>query len=103
MYAAIPLLPLFAALVAGFGAKFIGDRGSQLVTCGAMLLAAAIGIVAFIDVALGHHTQTIELFRWIRSGSFDVAWALKLDTLTAVMLVVVTVVSSWCMSIRSAI
>jgi NADH-quinone oxidoreductase subunit L len=94
MYAAIPLLPLVAALVAGFGAKFIGDRGSQLVTCGAMLLAAAIGIVAFIDVALGHHTQTIELFRWIRSGSFDVAWALKLDTLSAVMIIVVTVVSS---------
>jgi NADH-quinone oxidoreductase subunit L len=94
MYAAIPLLPLVAALVAGFGAKFIGDRGSQLVTCGAMLLAAAIGIVAFVDVALGHHTQTIELFRWIRSGSFDVAWALKLDTLSAVMIIVVTVVSS---------
>jgi NADH-quinone oxidoreductase subunit L len=94
LYAAIPLLPLFAAIVAGFGGKLIGDRGAQLVTCGAMLAAALIGVIAFGDVALGHHTYLIELFRWIRSGSFDVAWSVRLDALSAVMIVVVTVVSS---------
>jgi len=94
MYAAIVFLPLVGALVAGFGGRFIGDRGAQVATCGAMLLAALLSVVAFFDVAVGGSPQTIVLFDWIRSGTFEATWALRFDTLTAVMLIVVTIVSA---------
>ena len=94
MYAAIVFLPLLGSLIAGFGNRSIGDRPAQLVTCGAMLVALGLSIIAFFDVALGGNPVTIELFTWISSGSMEASWALKFDTLTAVMLIVVTGVST---------
>ncbi|MCR9073061.1 MAG: NADH-quinone oxidoreductase subunit L [Alphaproteobacteria bacterium] len=94
MYAAIVFLPLIAALIAGFGNKKLGDRGAQIVTCGAMLISAGLAVVAFWEVAIQGQSRTVELFTWIDSGSFEASWALRWDTLTAVMVVVVTVVSS---------
>lgn len=94
MYAAIVFLPLIGALIAGFGNKKLGDRGAQIVTCAAMITSAVLGIVAFWEVALNGQSQTVELFTWIDSGSFEASWALRWDTLTAVMVIVVTVVSS---------
>jgi len=58
VYAAIIFLPLLGAIIAGLGGRLIGDRASQLVTCGAMVLAAALGIVMFADVALGGGNRT---------------------------------------------
>ncbi len=94
MYSAIVFLPLVGALVAGFGGRLIGDRGAQVVTCGAMLVASALGVVAFWEVAIGGRTLTVEVLPWIVSGSFEANWALRWDTLTAVMVLVVTVVST---------
>ncbi len=90
----IVLLPLLGAIIAGFFGRFIGDRGAMLVSCGFLLISAALSCVVFYDVAIAHNARVTELFTWIDSGSFEVSWALKVDTLTAVMLVVVTVVSS---------
>jgi NADH-quinone oxidoreductase subunit L len=87
-------LPLLAAFIAGFFGRLIGDRGSQIVTAGAVLVSALLSIWLFIDVALHGNSRTIELFTWIDSGTFEVSWALKFDTLTAVMLIVVNGVSS---------
>ncbi len=94
MYAAIVFLPLVGALIAGLGGRIIGDRGAHIVTCGAMALSMVFGIMLFIDVAVGGNPVTVELFTWIQSGSMDASWALKFDTLTAVMVIVVTVVST---------
>ncbi len=94
MDAAIVFLPLVGAFLAGFFGRQLGDRGSQFVTCGALVLAAILACVAFNDVALGHAPRTTEIFTWIASGKLDLSWSLRVDTLTAVMLVVVTVVSS---------
>src|SRR5918995_1751696 len=87
-------LPLLAAFIAGFFGRLIGDWGSQFITAGAVLVSALLSIWLFIDVALHGNARTIELFTWIDSGTFEVSWALKFDTLTAVMLIVVNVVSS---------
>ncbi|MFO0997151.1 MAG: NADH-quinone oxidoreductase subunit L [Alphaproteobacteria bacterium] len=87
-------LPLFGAIIAGFFGRVIGDRLSQLVTCGAMIASAALAIPIFIDVALGGHSHTIQLFTWFQSGSFKAPWALKFDTLSAVMVLTVSVVAS---------
>jgi NADH-quinone oxidoreductase subunit L len=92
---AIVFLPLLASVIAGFFGRFIGDRGAQIVTCGALLLSAVLGVVLFFDVALHGHNRTIDLFTWIAaSDEMQVNWALRLDTLSAVMILVVTVVSS---------
>jgi len=94
MYAAVVFLPLLGALIAGFGGRIIGDRGAQLVTSAGVIAAAVMAVAIFIDVALGGHPRTVEVLRWIDIGSFEVSWALKFDSLSAVMLIVVTVVSA---------
>jgi NADH-quinone oxidoreductase subunit L len=91
---AIVFLPLAAAIIAGFFGRAIGDRGAQLVTCGALLIAAALGILVFRDTVAAGGSQVIPLARWIVAGGVDVSWAIRLDTLSAVMILVVTVVSS---------
>ncbi len=90
----IVFLPLLAAFVAGFFGRAIGDRGAQVVTTGALLVAAALSWFVFFKVGFGGAGGTARLATWIVSGTFDVAWALRIDTLTAVMLIVVTTVSS---------
>jgi len=87
-------LPLVAAFIAGFFGRLIGDRGAQLVTCGAMVLAGLCGIAVFYDVAVLGHVRTVELFTWFGVGELQVDWALRLDTLSAVMVMMVSVISA---------
>ena len=94
MYAAIVFLPLVGALLAGFFGKIIGDRGAHLVTCIFMAASMLLGAICFYDVALQQSAQTIQLFTWIESGNLKAEWALKIDTLTAIMILVVTSVST---------
>ena len=94
MYQAIVFLPLLACIIVGLGGRALGDKPSQWITCGAVIMSALLSLVAFWDVALNGNAQTVELFTWISSGSFEVSWALRVDQLTAVMLVVVNGVSS---------
>jgi len=94
IYATIVLLPLAGALIAGLFGRIIGDRPSEIITTSLLFLAAVLSWIVFVQVAFGHETHTVQLLRWITSGELDVSWKLKIDTLTAVMLVVVTTVSS---------
>jgi NADH-quinone oxidoreductase subunit L len=71
-----------------------GSRAAEYITTGLLLVAAALSWVALVDVGFMHHDVRIALFPWINSGDLQVAWALRVDTLTAVMLVVVNTVSS---------
>ncbi len=97
MVALVVFLPLLAAAIAGFFGRVIGDRGAQIVTCGALLLSAAFGILVFRDI-MGQSAPQIEtLATWISTGpagGVDVAWSLRSDTLSGVMILVVTIVSS---------
>jgi len=94
METAIVFLPLLGAIVAGFFGRAIGAKASMLLTSTLLVVSALLSIFVFFDVAFGGNARTTDLFTWIDSGDFRVAWALKVDTLTAVMLMVVTVVSS---------
>jgi len=95
MYKAIVFLPLAAAAIAGLLGRWIGDRGAQWITSGAVIVSALLSLVAFSQVALGGGPEIHQqIFTWIVSGPFAVSWALKIDTLTAVMLVVVTGISA---------
>src|SRR3569833_1957174 len=90
LYAAIVFMPLVGSAIAGLFGRIIGNRASELVTTGLLFAAAALSVVAFNDVALGHHKYIIQILPWIHSGDFAVDWTVRIDTITAVMLVVVT-------------
>ena len=94
MHVAAVFLPLIAAFIAGFFGRWIGDRGAQLVTCLALVAAAVLGAIVFWTVAFGGHPRTIELLTWINAGDLQVHWALRYDTLSAVMVAMVTLVSA---------
>ncbi|MDA1089234.1 MAG: NADH-quinone oxidoreductase subunit L [Proteobacteria bacterium] len=96
-------LPLFGALCAGFlvfvrapetGTPNRIDTTAQWVTSSAMILAAVAAGAVFWDVVLGNNPHTVELFTWIDSGAMEVSWAIKLDTLSSVMLLMVTTVAA---------
>ena len=94
LFQTIVFAPLIGALIAGlFGAR-LGDRASMLVTTVLLFVSCALSWVAFVDVGLGHNVYDITLLRWMDVGGVRADWALKIDTLTAVMLVVVTTVSA---------
>ena len=71
-----------------------GSRAAELITTGLLLVAAGLSWVVLVDVGFMHHDARIALFPWITSGDLQVAWSLRVDTLTAVMLVVVNTISS---------
>ena len=94
MPVAAVFLPLVGSIIAGFFDRWIGDRGAQLVTCIALALAAVFGCIVFVDVAVHGQSRVIDLFNWIDTGDLQVEWALRFDTLSAVMVAIVTVVST---------
>ncbi len=90
-------LPLCAFLIAGLFGKQIGARMCQLVTCSAVIVAAFASIGLFMDVALGAsggQAYTTTLMPWVVSGDFNVSWALRIDTLSVVMMCVINIVSA---------
>ncbi|MGH6811963.1 MAG: NADH-quinone oxidoreductase subunit L [Methylocella sp.] len=95
MYAAIVFLPLLGFLLAGpFGWR-IGPRPSEIVTTGLLFVSALLSWIVFFQVALGTAPATVSVIgNWFTSGALQADWSLRIDTLTAVMLVVVTTVSS---------
>ncbi|NQW01146.1 MAG: NADH-quinone oxidoreductase subunit L, partial [Rhodospirillales bacterium] len=99
----VVFLPLIGAIIAGVivfmpsadkDKQHQRDRLAQVVTCVGLVLSAACAVAVFYDVALDGNPRTTELFTWIDSGSLEISWALKVDTLTSVMMIVVTVVSA---------
>ncbi|MSP94680.1 MAG: NADH-quinone oxidoreductase subunit L [Alphaproteobacteria bacterium] len=94
MYTAIVFLPLLGSAIAGLFGRAIGARASELVTTGLLFVSAALSCYAFYDVTMLGHSAIVPIANWIESGDFRVDWSLRIDSLTAVMLVVVTGVSS---------
>jgi len=95
LYHLIVFSPLLGFLIASTAGSNIGARASELVTCSLMGVAAALSWVAFFTVALGGgETAQVNVLNWVVSGSLEFNWAFRVDTLTAVMLVVVNTVSA---------
>ncbi|MGV8939159.1 MAG: NADH-quinone oxidoreductase subunit L, partial [Allorhizobium sp.] len=98
IYKAIVFLPLIGALIAGLFGRQIGSKASEYVTAGLMIIVAILSWIVFFNVgfgaAEGHDVIKVPVMRWIQSGGVDVEWSLRVDTLTAVMLVVVNTVST---------
>jgi len=93
MYSLILFGPLLGALIAGFGGRAVGDRAAMLLTTGILFFACLLSWIVFLTHDHGA-TDVVTLMRWIDSGTFTADWAIRVDTLTTVMLVVVTSVSA---------
>jgi len=87
-------LPLVASIISGFFGKFIGDRNSEIVTSLMVTISALLSLLVFYEVIINQFEDNIIIATWINSGSLNVNWSMKIDSLSAVMLVVVTSVSS---------
>ena len=95
MYSAILFLPLIGFLIAGLFGRAIGDKACEYITSGLVILAALLSWITFFGFWLGgSELQIVELFRWMDAGDLKVSWSIRVDTLTAVMLVVVNTVSA---------
>ncbi|WP_170368178.1 NADH-quinone oxidoreductase subunit L [Ruegeria arenilitoris] len=92
METTILFAPLVGALICGFGWKFIGEKAALWTATGLLFLACLLSWIVFFS--FDGQTQQIEIMRWIESGSLSTSWAVRLDRLTAIMLIVVTTVSA---------
>ena len=91
-YELIPLLPLAAFVILGLFGHWIKDK-AHLVAVPAIFLSFVFSVFALFDVAGGHHT-TFRLYTWLTSGQLDIHIGISIDGLTAVMLMLVTIVSA---------
>ena len=91
----IVFLPLLAAIIAGLGGRWIGKTAAKVVTTGSLFVGAIFSWPIFFQYINGSaEPAVVPVLTWIHSGTLTVDWALRVDSLTAVMLVVVTTVSS---------
>ncbi|MGB3472015.1 MAG: NADH-quinone oxidoreductase subunit L [Erythrobacter sp.] len=91
----IVFAPLLAAIIAGFGNRALGNTGAKLVTTGALFLSAGLSWPIFIGFLTGTASaEVVPVLQWVRSGDMAFDWALRVDALTAVMLVVINSVSA---------
>ncbi|MES2019825.1 MAG: NADH-quinone oxidoreductase subunit L [Pseudomonadota bacterium] len=90
----IVFLPLLAAIVAGFSNKTFGAVLPKIVTTGALFVSAVLSWTVFLPYLSGGEATVTPVLDWIHSGDMRIDWALRVDALTAVMLVVITSVSA---------
>ncbi|MBX8801796.1 NADH-quinone oxidoreductase subunit L [Pseudochrobactrum asaccharolyticum] len=95
LYYAIVFLPLLGFLIAGLFGNKIGAKASEYITSGFLVIAAALSWVAFFTIALGSSEPVrVPVLHWLTSGTLSFDWAIRVDTLTAIMLVVINSVSA---------
>jgi NADH-quinone oxidoreductase subunit L len=94
MYHAIVFLPLLGFLIAGIFGRMMGPRPSEIVTTSFVAIAAFLSWIALFSVGFGDGARTVRIATWMVSGDLAVDWALRIDALTVVMLVVVNTVSA---------
>ncbi|MDC3145874.1 NADH-quinone oxidoreductase subunit L [Candidatus Pelagibacter sp.] len=90
----ILFLPLVASIISGFFGKLIGDKASQLITSLFVSISAFLSVIVLYNVIATGYSENLIITTWINSGSLNVNWSVNIDPLSAVMLVVVTLVSA---------
>ena len=91
----IVFLPLLAAIIGGLGNRALGNTVVKVLTTGALLISCALSWPIFLSYVSGSAEPGVTpVMHWVQSGTLNFDWALRVDTLTAVMLVVITTVSA---------
>ena len=87
-------LPLLGAVISGLFGRYVGDRNSEIITCLLVSISAILSLIIFNEVIINNYENNLVIFNWLNSGSLDVNWSIKIDTVSSVMLVVVCFISS---------
>ena len=87
-------LPLIGSIISGFFGKRLGDRNSEILTSTLVSISTILSILIFYKVIFENYNNNVIISSWINSGFLSVNWSIKIDALSSVMLVVVTLVSS---------
>ena len=90
----ILFLPLLGAFISGFFGKFIGNRSSEIITSFFVSVSAILSFYIFYKVLILNYQNNLLIAAWIHSGLLNINWSIKIDAVSSVMLVVVTLVSS---------
>ena len=91
----ITFAPLLAALIAGLGNRMLGNVAAKSITTGALLLSAGLSWPIFLGFLGGTESaEVVQVLKWVESGTLSFDWSLRVDTLTAIMLVVINSVSA---------
>ena len=93
MYQLIVFLPLIGSLVAGLFRNHMSTKAAQITTTSLVGVSAVLSWIAFFSVGFGTGTTHVEVANWLTVGNLNIDWAFRVDTLTAVMFVVVNTVS----------
>ena len=72
-----------------------GSRTAELITTTLLMISMVLSWIALVDVGFAHHDMRVPVFTWLTAGDLKVDWSLRIDTLTAVMLVVVNTISAF--------
>jgi len=91
---AIVLLPLIGSFICGIFGRKIGDKFSQILSSSLVAISALLSLIIFYKVLIHDYSSNKLIFNWLSSGEFQVNWSIYVDSLTAVMLVVVSLISS---------
>ena len=87
-------LPLFASLLVALFGRSLGKKGAQAVTCVSIVLSAGISCWVLATAINNGTVHSVQLFEWIESGSFSASWGIYIDSLSALMIFIVTSVSA---------
>lgn len=90
----IVFLPLLGFIIVGSLGRVLGDKISQLITSGLVIISSVLSCYLFFKFINGSEILNYKVFNWISSGNLKLNWSIYIDSLTSVMLVVVTSVSA---------
>ncbi len=94
MYLSIIILPLLGSVVSGFFGRKVGVTGSRILSCLSIFTTTILAIISFFEVGFSNNPVSINMFKWLDSESFNIAWNFQFDSLTVSMLIPVLVISS---------
>nr|YP_009131077.1 NADH dehydrogenase subunit 5 [Asparagopsis taxiformis]AHX02413.1 NADH dehydrogenase subunit 5 [Asparagopsis taxiformis] len=95
MYLLIVMLPLFGALISGLGGRFLGRYGSSILSTLCVFISSMLSVMVFYEIGVCGNTCFISLNPWVEVGDFKVSWGFLFDSVTAIMLIVITIISSF--------
>ena len=94
MYLLLIFLPLLGSVCAGFFGRYLGMRGASLITILFLLTTFLFSTIAFYEVALSGTPCSVKVLDWFSCEMLDASWSFYFDSLSVVMLIVITSVSS---------
>ena len=94
MYILILILPLLGSLFSGLSGRFIGIKGSEIITCSCLIISSLLMTNAFYEVCLSSSPVYINLGYWLNSELLSISWELKFDQLTVSLGIAVLYCSS---------